>query len=68
MSKNNLLDANTYYTTAMIVFAFAFVLHGSRVMNSWDMFLGSWLVPMWVSYLAVVVTAVLAYQSLQMRK
>ena len=68
MSKNHLLDSNTYYTVAGIVFVFAFLIHGTRALNGWDIFLGTWLVPMWVSYLAVVVTAVLAYQSFQMRK
>jgi len=67
MSKNK-MDLENYYTLAGIVFTFAFLVHGTRVLNGWDMFLGSWLIPMWVSYLAVILTAYLAYHSYSLRK
>ena len=59
---------NSYHTLAGIVFTFAFLVHGSRVLNGWDMFLGTWLVPMWLSYVLVVLAGYLAYQSFLLKK
>ena len=62
------MDMNNYHTLAGVVFVLAFLIHGSRALNGWDIFLGAWLVPMWLSYVLVVLTAYLAYHSFLLKK
>jgi hypothetical protein len=58
-------DIDNYHTLAGIVFVFTFLVHGTRALNGGDIFLGNWLIPMWLSYILIVATAYLAYQSFQ---
>jgi len=65
MSK---MDMQNYYTLSGLMFAFAFLLHGTRVLNNWDIFIGSFSLPIWVSYVVGLAALYLAYQSFQLRK
>ena len=51
-----------------VIFIVAFLIHGTRVLNGWNMFVGGWLIPMWISYVVVLVAAYLAYHSFQLRR
>ena len=44
------------------------ILHLSRLLLGWEAMIGGWLVPMWVSVVAVVVTGCLAYQGFKNSK
>ena len=53
----------TYVTIAGIVFLIAFVLHLIRSIAGWQLVLGPYNIPMWISWLAVIITAVLVFYS-----
>jgi len=41
------------------------VLHGARVFYGWDAMIGPWIVPMWVSMLAVFVGFIMAIAAIR---
>lgn len=53
--------------TALIFLAIA-VLHGLRLYYGWGAIVGGWLVPMWLSWAAVLVAAYLAFQGFAHRR
>ena len=44
-----------------VIFLIVFVLHALRIYFNWGAMVGGWEVPMWFSWLAVVLTGYLAY-------
>ncbi len=50
-----------FFLVSAVVFAVVGLLHLLRVAFGWDAMIAGWSVPMWVSWVAAVVTAVLAY-------
>ena len=55
------MSQKTFNTTAAVIFTLVFVLHGLRVIRGWEAVIGGFMVPMWASYLAVVIAGVMAY-------
>ena len=55
------MDHKNYATCTAVIFLIIFVLHGLRLFLGWDAVLGGWAVPMWVSWIALVVTGYLSY-------
>ena len=46
-----------------VLFSVVAVMHACRLLFGWQVTIASWIVPLWVSWVAIVVTAYLAYQS-----
>ncbi len=53
------MNRRAYLVISGIIFGVVAVLHLLRVVNSWAFQLGSWWIPMWVSWLGMVVPALL---------
>jgi hypothetical protein len=53
---------------AAIVFSFATIIHALRIINGWEAVIGGWAVPMWVSWLVVIIVGPLAYQGFKLSK
>ena len=51
---------NSFRKTAGTVFAVVAVVHALRVVNGWEVMIGGWAMPMWLSWLAVVLIGWLA--------
>lgn len=52
--------------TAAVIFAAVAVIHGLRLIYGWEGLLGGWQVPIWLSWVAVVVAAWLAFQGFKL--
>ncbi|KKT96564.1 MAG: hypothetical protein UW97_C0008G0021 [Parcubacteria group bacterium GW2011_GWA2_45_15] len=59
------MSSKAYYSTTGVIFLVIGVLHLLRVLNSWPVNIGTFVVPMWLSWAAVIVASYLSYQSLK---
>jgi len=55
------MSQKTFNLVAGVIFAVAALLHLSRLYFGWSAVLDDWTVPMWVSWLGLVIAAGLAY-------
>lgn len=55
-----------YFLFSAIVFFVVFAVHGMRVLYGWEAMLGTWQIPMWVSWVALIVGAILAYSGFKL--
>jgi len=55
------MNRNAYFFLTAIIFSVVGFVHLVRIVLEWDAAIGGWSVPMWVSWLALVVSAALAY-------
>jgi|TARA_B100002003_G_C13814691_1_gene401391 hypothetical protein len=63
MAKNNMTIDNN--TLSGLMFLFVFLVHLTRVFDGWDIFIGPWLMPVWVSYIVILVAGYLTYHSFE---
>jgi hypothetical protein len=56
------LSKNTFPQLAAAIFLIAAVAHALRLIFKWVVLIGGWQVPMWVSAVAIVISAYLAYE------
>lgn len=59
------MSNNKFRKTAGTVFVVVAAVHALRVINGWDVMIGGWALPMWVSWFAVVFAGWLAYSGLK---
>ena len=62
------MNRSTFSLLAGIIFLIVAVAHVLRLVFKWEVIVTGWQVPMWVSVVAFVIAAYLAYESFQMRK
>ncbi len=62
------MKQKTYFLATACMFSAIAVLHALRIIGGWQAQIGSWDVPLWISYLAVVIAAWLAYQGFRQGK
>ena len=55
------MSRKSYLLITAIVFSIVGVVHLLRIVRGWEIAIGGWTVPMWVSWLGLIVSAVLAY-------
>jgi hypothetical protein len=55
------MSVKTFCTITAVIFAVIALLHLARVVLGWPAMIAGWSVPMWVSWLGLVVAAVLSY-------
>jgi len=55
------MNAKSYFLVTAIVFSVLGILHLLRIVLGWDAAIGGWGVPIWLSWVAMILTAVLAY-------
>jgi hypothetical protein len=58
----------TFSLVASVIFLLIALGHLSRLVFKWSALLGGWAVPSWVSWVAVLVFAYLAYQGFRLAK
>jgi len=59
------MNHQDYSLTVGSIFLAVFVLHGLRIFYGWDASINVWEVPMWASWIALVVSGYLSYTGLQ---
>ncbi|MBI2611001.1 hypothetical protein HYW60_03660 [Candidatus Kaiserbacteria bacterium] len=61
-------DQKMYFKVSSGVFALVALLHLARVLFGWDAVIGGWMVPMWLSWVALIVAGYLAYSGYTLQK
>ncbi len=51
-----------------IIFLIIFILHGLRLIYGWEAVIGTFMVPMWLSWVALIIAGILAYQGFKLGK
>jgi hypothetical protein len=55
------MTRKTYFLATALLFSIICLVQLARIVFGWEAVIGGWSVPMWVSWIAVIVTAALAY-------
>lgn len=55
------MNPKSYIRLTAILFSIICLVQLSRIVLGWEVVVGGWSVPMWVSWLAAIVAAVLAF-------
>ncbi len=58
------MDQRTYARLTGTIFLLIAVLHLARILYRWGAVIGGWTVPLWLSWVALVVSAYLAWWGL----
>ena len=59
------MSSKAYYSITGVIFLVIGVLHLLRILNSWPVNIGTFVVPMWLSWAGAIVASYLSYQSLK---
>jgi hypothetical protein len=62
------MNSKTFALVAGVIFALVALLHLLRIVLGWPAVIGGWAVPMWLSWVALVVSAALAYFGLKLAR
>jgi len=57
----------TFLLVTSSIFALIALLHALRLVYGWRVTLGDWTVPVWVSWVGLLIAGYLAYQGFQLR-
>jgi hypothetical protein len=60
------MDAKTFSVVAGVIFAVVALFHVVRIFMEWTVIIGGWSIPMWVSWIALVVAGGLALLGLRL--
>jgi len=55
------MTGRLFFTIAALIFGVVALLHLARVLMDWSVVINSWTVPMWVSWVALIVAGGLSY-------
>jgi Mn2+/Fe2+ NRAMP family transporter len=55
------MSRRTYLLVAASIFSVVCVLHLARIVFGWSVVIGDWSVPMWLSWIGLIVAGALAY-------
>jgi hypothetical protein len=55
------MNAKNYFIATAVVFSAVSLLHLLRIVLGWEAVIGSWGIPIWVSWVAMIIAAVFAY-------
>ncbi|HYL67937.1 MAG TPA: hypothetical protein VEX69_02130 [Candidatus Limnocylindria bacterium] len=62
------MSKNAFSTLAGVIFLIVAAAHALRLFFKWDVVIAGWLVPTWVSAVALVVAGYLAYEGFRISK
>ena len=55
------MDQKTFVLLAGVIFAIVALAHLLRILMGWSIVIDNWTVPMWLSWIALVIAGVLSY-------
>ena len=61
-----MLSSKTFFQIAGIIFFVVALVHLLRILSNWQASVANWNVPMWLSYIGLVVAGYLAYNALKL--
>lgn len=59
-----IMNQKTYFTVTGLIFLVMAILHAARITYGWEAIINGWNVPLWLSWVAFVVSGYLAYRGL----
>ncbi len=62
------MNQKTYSQLSGVIFIIIALLHLARILWSWNAQIGGWTVPLWISWVALVVAAYLGWQGFKHAK
>jgi hypothetical protein len=62
------MDTKTFSLGAGLIFAVVALFHLARIVMDWSVIIGDWSIPMWASWVALVVAGGLALLGLRLSK
>ena len=62
------MSQKTFFLISGVVFSLVAVLHALRLALSWEAVIGGWIVPSWVSGVALLVAGYMAYTAFSLSK
>jgi len=62
------MDKKTYITITSALLLIVALLHVARLLFSWEISVGGWMAPAWVSWAAVIVAGFLSYSGFMLGK
>ena len=62
------MSQKTFSLAAGLIFLLIAVMHVLRLVLRWDVVLNGWIVPLWVSAVAIVIAAYLAFAGLRLSR
>jgi hypothetical protein len=65
LGGEDFMRQKTFSLVVGLIFLLIAVMHVLRLALKWEVILNGWSVPMWVSAVAIVITAYLAFESLK---
>ena len=66
--ERNVMNQKTYLVLSGIIFIAVALLHAARMAFGWEVSVGGWTVPMWVSWAGLLASGFLAFSSLTLKK
>lgn len=54
------MSPRTYFRLSGTIFSVIFLLHFARMLYSWQAEIAGWTIPMWLSFVAVIIGALMA--------
>jgi hypothetical protein len=60
------MDQRTFVLIAGVIFAIVALVHLLRIVMGWPIVIDNWTVPMWVSWIALVIATGLSYLGLSL--
>jgi hypothetical protein len=60
------MEAKTFCLVAGVIFAVVALFHLVRIVMDWSVIIGNWSIPMWVSWVALIVAAGLSFLGLRL--
>jgi hypothetical protein len=62
------MKQNLFYSITGIIFSLIAAIHLLRIFYGWDAVIGGWSLPMWPSWLAVIIAVFIAYNAFKLKK
>lgn len=62
------MSQKTFSLAAGVIFSLIAMLHILRIVFGWEAILGAWAVPMWASWVAMVIAGYLAYEGFRLSR
>lgn len=62
------MDQKTYFLTTAVIFLIIAVLHILRVILGWPSVIGGWEVPIWLSWIALILAGYLAFSGFKLKQ
>lgn len=60
------MDGKTFSFVVGIIFIVISLLHWARIIYGWEAVIGGWIVPLWISWVALIVSGYLGYEGLRL--